>query len=188
MSLFDAVSGRVSVALHRAGHDVEVRRRGGGELAVPANETFTVESGETVRFTNVDTSAPGAEVIEKGTLVVDSERTNENIYGITTDDDAGEILLGTYRARRMYTGDDDTPDLRSEGGGKRETDTPVIAFVNDRVPQRVGQRIRYLCPLIRVLARRLHFARPIGGNVERRELAPQVKRPNVPASWTPVLV
>lgn len=142
MTIFDAASGRVKVALQRAGQSVTLHRRGGGDLVIPKNETFTVESGETVQFTSVDASAPGAELIEKGTLVVDTEENNENIYGIETDDAAGELLLGEYTARRMYLGQDDLPDLAVEAAGKRETDTPVIAFVNGSIPQR-GDRVTF---------------------------------------------
>lgn len=142
MSLYDSHAKRIEVALQRTGQTVEVRRRGGGTLVVPKNETFTVEAGETVRFEEVDTSAPGAELIVNGTVITDTEENNENIYGITTDDAAGSVLLGEYSARRMYLGQEDLPDLQIEAGGKRGTDTPVIAFPRDNIMQR-GDRVTF---------------------------------------------
>lgn len=136
MSLFDAVSNRIGTAIKRVGQKVTLRRRGGGQLVVPEDTTFTVEAGETVRFESVDTSAAGAELIVNGTLITDSEENIENAYGNLTDESAGEVLLGKVWARRMYIGEEELPDLRQETGGKTLGDSPVIVFPKGTIAQR----------------------------------------------------
>lgn len=126
--LLEANARLVGVALDRVSSLATVRRRGGGKLVVPSGSTYTVEAGETVRFEQVEVNGT---LEQNGTLIIDSEDTLENKYGKLTDGRAGVVLVGEFRARRMYPLRRQMAQREQVRGGSRQSKTPDIAFPLD---------------------------------------------------------
>jgi len=123
--LLETNSRLVDVALDRVSSLATVERRGGGKLVVPAGSTYTVETGETVRFESVEVNGT---LQENGTLIVETEDNIENKYGKLSDERAGRVLIENVRARRMYPLRRQMAQREGVRGGSRQSKTPDIAF------------------------------------------------------------